>query len=288
MSKNAIFAAAALSVAFATVQEARAERRLNSLHSDVAVRNRRLLVKNRFEVTPLFESTLNPEFQHIVGGGLKLEYHLSDMWSVGAVGVASTQFNTKLTDRILDTLPSSPMAGSLEPSVDEFQSRLNTMPVHGAAYISLTPWYGKLAAFSAAYVAFDFYFQAGVSYAQLKSDCPPSVCNDPSPGKTRPGMGEETIPADNNPNNDDPLNSGTRIGLYLGGGIHVFLSDFLALDLTIRDYAFSDNPSGADYNADRFVGKNDATGDDDNRFLHHLFFGAGISIMFPTTVKRTP
>jgi hypothetical protein len=30
------------------------------------------------------------------------------------------------------------------------------------------------------------------------------------------------------------------------------------------------------------------TGDDDNRFLHHLFFGAGVSIMFPTTVKRTP
>lgn len=221
MSKNAIFAAAVLSVAFATVQEARAERRLNSLHSDVAVRNRRLLVKNRFEVTPLFESTLNPEFQHIVGGGLKLEYHLSDMWSVGAVGVASTQFNTKLTDRILDTLPGTPMDGSLEPSVDQFKSRLNTMPVHGAAYISLTPWYGKLAAFSAAYVAFDFYFQGGVSYAQLKSDCPPSVCNDPSPGKTRPGMGDETIPPDNNPNNDDPLNSGTRIGLYLGGGIHV-------------------------------------------------------------------
>jgi hypothetical protein len=27
---------------------------------------------------------------------------------------------------------------------------------------------------------------------------------------------------------------------------------------------------------------------DDNRFLHHLFFGAGLSIMFPTSLKRTP
>jgi hypothetical protein len=96
------------------------------------------------------------------------------------------------------------------------------------------------------------------------------------------------LPADNNPNNDPPLNAGSRVGLYLGGGIHVFLSDFLALDLTVRDYAFSDNPSGADYNADLFVGKNAQTGDDDNRFLHHLFFGAGVSIMFPTSVKRTP
>ena len=95
------------------------------------------------------------------------------------------------------------------------------------------------------------------------------------------------IPPDNNPNNDPPLNSGSRVGLYLGGGIHVFLNDFLALDLTVRDYAFSDNPSGADYNADLFVGNSTTLGDD-NRFLHHLFFGAGLSIMLPTTVKRTP
>ncbi len=264
-------------------------RRQNSLSSDVAVRHRRLLVKNRFEATPLFESTINAEFQHIVGGGLKLEYHLGDMLSIGAIGVGSTQFNTKLVDRIVPTLEDGSDPMTREPSRDEFTLRLNTMPIHGAGYISITPWYGKLAAFSQAYVAFDFYFQAGVSFAQLKSDCPPSVCNDPSPGKPRPGgpMGE-MLPADNNPNNDPPLNDGSRVGLYLGGGIHVFLNDFLALDLSVRDYAFSDNPSGADYNADLFVGKNDQTGDDDNRFLHHLFFGAGISIMFPTTVKRTP
>ena len=287
---------AAVSLAFAEVAHAddaaptssSSGRRQNSLHKDVAVRHRRLLVKNRLEFAPQFESTINPEFQHIVGGGLKLEYHLSDMLSIGAVGIGSTQFNTKLTDRIVPTLEPDPNDMTREPSQEEFTTRLNKMPVHGAAYISITPWYGKLAAFSTAYVAFDFYFQAGVSYAQLKSDCPDTICDDPAPGKTRPGMGMETLPPDNNPNNDDPLNNGTRVGLYLGGGLHVFLNDFIALDLSVRDYAFSDNPSGADYNADLFVGKNDATGDDDNRFLHHLFFGAGVSIMFPMTVKRTP
>jgi hypothetical protein len=103
---------------------------------------------------------------------------------------------------------------------------------------------------------------------------------------TMDAMGN-VIPPIYNPNRDPPLNAGTKVGLYLGGGIHVFLNDFLALDLTVRDYAFSDNPSGADYNADRFVGNSPTLGDD-NRFLHHLFFGAGLSIMFPTTVKRTP
>ena len=86
-----------------------------------------------------------------------------------------------------------------------------------------------------------------------------------------------------NPNNDLPLNSGSRGGLYLGGGIHVFLNDFIALDLTIRDYAFTDNPSGADFDAE-----DQAVTTNDDRFVHHLFFGAGLAIMFPMKVKRTP
>ncbi len=259
-----------------------AEPRQNSLAADVAVRHRRLLVKNRFEFTPLFESTINADFRHILGGGAKLEYHLSDMWSVGFVGVGSTAINTKLVDKITPTLEMNVDDKTREPSQAEFLDRLNTMPLHGAGYISFTPWYGKLAAFGQAYVAFDFYFQAGVSYAQLKSNCPATICSDQFPGASHTGMDGDTIPPDLNPNNDPPLNSGGRVGVYLGGGIHVFLNDFLALDMTVRDYAFTDNPSGADFNADLFVSNAD------NRFLHHLFFGVGISVMLPTTVKRTP
>ena len=276
----ALFAAASAPIV-ADVQEAHAERRLNTLHSDKAVRHRRLLVRGRFEFAPLFESTINADFRHIVGGGAKLEYHLGDMLSIGVVGVASTSINTGLVKKILPTLEQNADSATREPSETEFKDHLNSMPFHGAAYLSLTPWYGKLAAFSTAYVAFDFYFQAGVSYAQLKSNCPASVCTDENPGVTT-GTPDMPIPPDNNPNNDDPLNSGSRLGLYLGGGIHVFFNDFIALDLTVRDYAFTDNPSGADFNA------NLAVTDDDNRFLHHLFFGAGVSIMFPTTIKRTP
>jgi outer membrane beta-barrel protein len=264
----------------ALTSEAYAERRQNTLASDVAVRRRRLLVKKRFEFAPLFESTINADFRHIIGGGAKLEYHFNDWFSFGVVGVGSTALDTKLVDKIRPSLEMNVDNLTREPSQDEFMDRLNTMPFHGAAYVSLTPWYGKLAAFSQAYVAFDFYFQIGGAFAQLKSNCPTNICSDTHPGESDPN--DETIPADNNPNNDPPLNSGSRTGLYLGGGIHVFLNDFLALDLTVRDYAFTDNPSGADFNADLFVSK------EDNRFVHHLFFGVGISVMLPTTVKRTP
>lgn len=264
---------------------AAAPARVNKLDGQPAVRHRMLLVRQRFELTPMFESTINADFRHIVGLGAKLEYHLSDMLSFGAIGAYGLHIDTALVDKIVPNLEDNVDDATREPSKDEFTQRLNTMPLHGAAFVSLTPWYGKLAAFSSAFVNFDFYFQAGLSFAQLQSDCDDNICDDPAPGVTGPdpdGNGPlEGDPPDDNPNNDPPLNSGTKLGLYLGAGIHVFLNDFIALDLTVRDYAFSDNPSGADFNA------NLAVQDDDSRFLHHLFMGAGISIMLPPKVKRT-
>ena len=196
----------------------------------------------------------------------------------------STAIDTKLVKRIVgDPSADIPIPTTLEPSQDEFTQHLNTMPFHGAVYASVTPWYGKLAAFSKAFVNFDFYFQGGVSFAQLKSNCDPAICNDTHPGVDIPDPSDPsmTIPADDNPRNDPPLNNGTKAGLYLAGGIHVFIKDFVALDLTVRDYAFSDNPSGADFNADLAVTKSDS------RFLHHLFMGFGVSFMLPPKAKRT-
>ena len=275
-------------VGSAAVASAEEDRRRSPLEGQPAVRHRLLLVKNRFEITPSFESTINADFRHIVGGGLKIEYHLSDMLSFGAVGIFGTALDTGLVKKIMPTLEDSVDDMTREPSKEEFESRLNTMPLHGAAYVSLTPWYGKLAAFGKAFVNFDFYFQAGVSFAQLESNCPDTICDDEFPGQTDTSDPENPVPPDLNPNNDPPLNDGTRIGLYLGGGIHVFLNDFIALDLSVRDYAFSDNPSGADFNADLFVGENQALGEDDNRFMHHLFMGVGVSILLPAKAKRTP
>jgi outer membrane beta-barrel protein len=277
-TKHLIIATLAGLLTFGVVAEAEAQRRTNELAKDVAVRHRRLLVKNRFELAPLFESTINADFHHIIGGGAKLEYHLSDMLSIGAVGVYSVALKTALVDRVMKTLEPMPDPDTREPSQAEFESRLNKIPLHGAVYASITPWYGKLAAFGQAFVAFDFYFQGGVAFAKLESNCPTNVCTDMNAANPEPGE----IP-DGNPNNDPPLNSGSRAGLYLGGGIHVFLNDFIALDLTVRDYAFTDNPSGADFDA-----KDQAVTSNDDRFVHHLFFGAGLSIMFPMKVKRTP
>jgi outer membrane beta-barrel protein len=271
-----------------TAGSAQAENK-SDLEAQPAVRHRLLLVAKRLEATPMFESTINADFRHFIGGGIKLEYHLNDMLSFGAIGVFSASIDTALTTRVLDTLeesdpapPPGASSGSREPSKKEFEQHLNKMPLHGAIYASVTPWYGKLAAFGKAFVNFDFYFQGGMSFASLTSQCDAAVCDDDAPGAAEVNPVNPAMPLpDDNPNDDAPLNAGFRPGLYLGGGLHVFVSDFLAIDLAVRDYAFKDNPSGADFNADL------AVKDGDSRFLHHLFAGVGVSIMLPMKAKRT-
>lgn len=246
----------------------------NQLADEPAVRHRKLLVKKRFEATPLFESSINADYRHTFSFGVKLEYHLSDMISIGALGAFGIGVNTGLTNKIKDSLTDTSMNPT--PSKAQFDEHINTMPIHAAAYASITPWYGKLAAFGKFFVNFDFYFQGGVAFASLKSECC-SFATDPMPG----GDPDNGIAGDDDPNNDKALNDGTRLGLYLGGGIHVFLNDWIALDLTVRNYMFNDNPSGLDFDADLAVEK------EDDRFLNHLFMGVGISLFLPTTVKRT-
>jgi outer membrane beta-barrel protein len=253
------------------------DERKSPLEGQPAVRKRKLLVKKRFEVTPLFESSVNADFKHTLSFGLKAEYHLSDMFSIGGLGAYGIPLNTGLTSRIVDTLPATGTPGDPTPSQTEFEEHLNEMPLHAAVYASITPWYGKLAAFGAFFVNFDFYFQGGLAIASLKNDC----CSFPT--DSMPGGDEEAgIPSDGNPNNDPALNDGIEPGLYLGGGIHIFVSDAVALDFTVRNYMFKDNPSGLDFNADQ------AVKEEDSRFLNHLFLGLGVSIFLPTKVKRTP
>jgi outer membrane beta-barrel protein len=267
---------AALLASLLAAPLAQADRK-NPLEGQPAVRHRLLLVKQRFEFAPAFESSVNADFQHTFSGGLKLEYHLSDMFSIGAVGFYGKGFNTKLNSRIVDDLPESTDDGDPTPTHDEWVEHLNEIQAHGAGYVTVTPWYGKLAAFGKFFVNFDFYFSGGVAFAKLKNDCC-TFETDPAPGGD---LGNGILP-DNDPNDDPAINDGTRIGAYLGGGIHLFLSNWMALDLTVRSYLFSDNPSGLDFNADL------AVTDDDNRFLNHLFMGVGLSFFLPADVERTP
>jgi outer membrane beta-barrel protein len=247
------------------------------IEHDVAVRHKVEMRADRFEITPTFEGSIGADFRHTVAGGAKLEYHLTDTISIGGLILFGTSFNTGLMDEIEASLPGTQTASNPTPAASTAADHANDMPLHGGLGITLTPWFGKLSLFQKVFVNYDIYVSGGFGFAQTKNSFSGSdnatvcdaFCNDPDPTKH----------VFNDPRNDGPHNAGFNPGVQVGGGIHFYFNRWLGLDVSIRDYFFTDNPSGLDFNADLKVDGSD------RRFMGHLFVGVGISMYLPPNAK---
>jgi len=261
--------ALALTLAFATPAAAR-----TPLSEQPAVRHKVELRKGRFEIAPIFEVSIAAYFKHTYSGGLKLEYHLTDSLSIGALAFYGAGSNTGLMDQIVTSLPPATGNGPT-PSQAQALQHVNEIPLHGGVGLTFTPWFGKMGLFGKAFLSYDIYVTGGFGFAQTKNDYAGSDeevtceadCDDPMRARST------------DPRNDGPHNAGFNPGVQFGGGLHVYFANFAAIDLYIRNYMFTDNPSGLDFNADQ------AVTDDDRRFLTHLFFGVGVSFFLPPKAK---
>jgi hypothetical protein len=147
---------------------------------------------------------------------------------------------------------------------------VNSIPIHGGVGITFTPWFGKMGLFGKAFLSYDIYVTGGFGFAITKNDY-----EGPDGAQCDEMCGAGEMPRFTDPRNDDPDNAGFNPGIQYGGGLHVYFSNFAALDLYLRNYMFTDNPSGFDDNSDQRVDG------DDKRFLSHLFVGVGISFFLP-------
>src|SRR5512138_51141 len=71
------------------------------LSEQPAVRHKYELRQRRFEIAPTFEASVAADFRHTLSGGLKLEYHITDSFSITALGFYGTSVNTGLLDQIV-------------------------------------------------------------------------------------------------------------------------------------------------------------------------------------------
>src|SRR5688500_12679101 len=117
------------------------------LSEQPAVRHKFELRDKRLEIVPTFEASVAAEFKHTLSGGLKIEYHLTDTLSIGALGFFGTDLNTGLLDQIVDSLPASMPTDDPTPSQAQALEHANTMPIHGGVGITFTPWFGKMGLF---------------------------------------------------------------------------------------------------------------------------------------------
>jgi outer membrane beta-barrel protein len=250
------------------------ESRKSPLAGQPAIRHKFELRELRLEVAPAFETTISADFKNTYGIGLKV--HLTDFLSLGGVVFYGLDSNTGLLDQIVNTLPNTQGADPT-PTRDQALSHANSMPFHGAIALTFTPWAGKISLFGKTFITFDLYVSGGLGFAVTKNDftgpdeegtCDQN-CTD----------GDPMNDVFDDPRNDNPQNAGFQPGIYVGGGIHLFFSHWMALDIAIRNYMFADNPSGLDFSGNNRVTK------DDRRFLTHLFVGLSLSFYLPTKPK---
>jgi hypothetical protein len=270
-----------LSLLLLLAPNARAERR-NPLDGQPAIRHRVEMRSLRFEVTPEFITSTNQDYRHAFGPGLMLRFHIFDWLGIGVQGGYFFNANTPLEDETRAKLPDQNAGfnyvygGDPQPSLQiHDQHVLNTKAV-GSIFLTITPWSGKFALFSAAFASYDFFVDIGggiVYYTQNGCCTPPAS----EVGKMNTSVAMGGLP---DPNLQDASQfAGVKGAGMVGVGVHIYFTDWVGLTLELRDYFAKSNPGGLDTNGDRVLNGKDET------MQNHLFFGFGITFMLPPTAK---
>jgi outer membrane beta-barrel protein len=209
------------------------------------------LRRERFEINPYFLLTMNDQFVSHPGGGLAINYYLTNVLAVGIngnlYGNSNSDFNFQ-TSR----------AARVGQPLTEYQWNAN-------ANFSYVPVYGKFAGFSDFIFHYDFYVVGGVGAISTR----PIAVVDP----------------DNRSFEFEP-----KISFKAGGGLRIFFNRWFALMAEISDYAFFDeleNPSIAQ-GSDPATGLPNATNPEtwlaeDSEFTNNVQAQIGISVFLPFT-----
>lgn len=257
---------------------AHADDRRNPLEGQPAVRHRKLMRKLRLEVTPQFITSINQDYKHAFGPGLNLQFHITDWLAVGVQGGALFNSDTAIEDRTKALLPTGGYTyysgtGAIpsgnhgpQPTLDIHNQHVMGIDAIFSAFAQITPFYGKIAFFSALFVNYDLYVNGGVGFVNYYQN---HCCQTDPQAK-----GSATSQADPNLQSG-ALFAGLKVGGQFGIGAHVYFNDWIGLQFELRDYVVGANPGGLDVNGDRQLTKADE-GPQNN-----LFFGVGLTFMLP-------
>ena len=252
-----------------------AEESKNPLEGQPAVRHRYELREGRFEVGPSIAFTLNRAMRDSALFGVKLEYHISDTFSVGAEVAGGVSYNTGLANELSDSYDENKETTKWE----QLEKRMSDIVMVGDIRAVWTPIYGRIAIFSKLFVLYDMYFFGGFGMAMTKNR------------GDQDEFGNDQV---------DATNEGFRPGLTLPGlGMHIYFNNWISMGLEVKNVMFEDNETGADqtrglqddeiaqYDTCRKTGSTAGctptlVNADDRTFSMHWFMGVNVTFFLPT------
>ncbi len=257
-----------------------AERR-NPLDGQPAIRYRKEFRRLRLELTPSFTTSINQDYKHAIGGGGTIVFNFLDWIGVGFEGSYLANTNTALEDAIRDAIggyvqnnPAKFPNGQYDPSksppnptLDRHDQRVLGINAALSGFVQITPFSGKFALFSAAFAWYDLYAKAGVGAVKYTQN---GCCT----------TGAE--PNGPDPNQQDASQfAGFKVGGMIGVGAHLYFTDWIGLQLELRDYIVKANPGGGDVNGDRRLTSADEGAQ------NNIFFTLGLTFVLPPKAHIT-
>lgn len=210
--------------------------------SDGPIVRRKVLYRStRFEVAPQIGLTFNDAFRRNYTAGAALQYHLTNEFGIGlSGGFGVIHSNTDLSNNIGDTLAASNPAAANNISF----SQINWLVDLTLSYV---PIFGKFNIFQSITVPYDFHLQGGLA-----------VVNE---------AGVALVEG----NDIDSEIEGIRPGGVIGGGVRLFLSDMLSLNVDLKTLLVTRAPV--------------SSGSANAELKPTMFATVGLGIFLPGSVK---
>lgn len=305
----AVFGAA---VSWSSNAEAKAK---GPLEGQPAVRKRMQLRRFRFQIEPYIGMSLSQPFVHMGYVGGKMTFHFADWIAIrGTFGYGVLPLESRLLKSVNDGgLPTGIAPGELDPGpggqvcpeggapcrpvsqinnpaplLHDFRAGLVRAQWQSSVDVVFTPFAGKLGLFSALFTEYDIYIFGGLGLVGYTRQYTDESTASALGLNTDPNSADFCTDADGNSNDDCILHpvdadTGVRVGGSFGGGVNLFINDWVSINLEIQDIVVGVNLAGL--NASNEIPPVVNNGDRDA--FHNVTLQLGPRFYLPPKAKRT-
>ena len=263
------------------------------------------LRKLRFSITPMAGMSLSQPYVHKGFAGAKLRFDITDWIGVrvgGSYGVVNV--DAKLLKAINggglpEGVPIDGEAAPVRPASEldnpapllhDFRAGLTRLQWQGSADVAFTPFAGKLGLFQAIFTEYDIYIFGGVGLTSWEKHYPQAASTAERYGintnPDNPAYCQQSNGAQNGECLLHPVKAeeGIKVGGSFGGGLHLFITDWVGINLEVHDIVVGHNIAGLNATI------NDVppiVTNDDRVAVHNVTFNLGATFYFPPKAKRS-
>ncbi|MEM7677691.1 MAG: outer membrane beta-barrel domain-containing protein [Myxococcota bacterium] len=209
-----------------------------------AVQRKAYIVKDKWEITPMFGLAFNDRFVSTLSPAASVTYHIAENFGIELYGGVMLPTESSLTEEIL-------IEYKLTPEV----AKLTQMLWAAGIGFQWSPIYGKVHIFDEYLGNFAIYVGAGLGTGQTRVRCTPGNELDPNRGfdGTCPAQTDQVSPLEVN----EVYEPATfKLMGSISGGIRFNFSNSIGLKVEVRDYIFSSRvfrPQTSDASTQRFT-----------------------------------